>query len=298
MPFFLRVCFFLIILSVSAWAEEPYSFEYELDPYYSNISAYFSLTNTPIPNVGERAEITIYKDMLLRSYLPRYILFEASINPLPILGVVVKSNLRDFYDWSEVSGSFNLVQSVTLGFEEPYAFSVFIGDVVNFVKPGEKTKSSNKGYMGYLVSAGNYHIKNNELIKDDWYEFEWKIKGDREFTDNSTHWSFRIGAKVHENPNITDVLYISLRRSRTDFRASPYSIFENSGFEYTYDMSSKGFAPVRHYFLVDKKWPLKRVKTAFSVAVGFILNKGRKYTGPLSEEEDSFQIIVRPNIEF
>ena len=286
----------------TAFAEEnarPYSLEYELDPYYSSVSIYISLTNAPIPDVGEKAEVEIYKDMLLRSYLPRFILFEASVNPLPVLGVAVKSNMRDFYDWSEVSGSFNLVQAVTAGFEEPYAFSVFLGDVVNFVRPGEEVKSSNKGYMGYLVSAGNYHIKENELVRDDWYEFEWKIKGDREFASLSTHWSFRIGAKVHENNEITDVLYVSLRRSRVDFEASPYAIFENSGFEYTYDMSSRSLAPVRHYFLVDKKWPLKSVKAALSVALGFVYDTDRKYSGSLNESKgSSFQIILRPNIEF
>ncbi|MDP2167610.1 MAG: hypothetical protein Q8J64_04680 [Thermodesulfovibrionales bacterium] len=275
-------------------------YELELDPYYTSFGVYVSLTNAPIPDVGEKNELEIYKDLLFSSYLPRYFVVEASVNPLPNLGVIIKRSYRDFYERSEVSGSFNPIQAVTAGFEEPYAFSLFFGSVVNYRKAGEGRKAGNKGYMGYLISTGNYHIKNNETIRDDWYEFEWKVKGDRVLPAGSMRWSFRVGAKVHENPEISDVLYVSLRRSRVDYQASAYSIMKNSGFEYTYDMDSGDFGAVRHLFLVDKKWPLKRLKTAFSVVVGFVWDADRKYKGSLNEKDrgDNFQVIVRPNIEF
>jgi hypothetical protein len=275
--------------------------EYELrfDPYYSSINMFASLTDKPIPDAGEKGELEIYKDLFLSSYIPRFIVLEASLNPLPVLGVMVKSNLEDVYEKSDISESLNLVQAVTAGFEEPYAFSVFLGNVVNFTKPGEK-KGGNKGYIGYLFSFGDYHIKENELIRDDWYEIEWKIKGDRDSSEKSIHWSFRVGLKIHDKNEIADTVYLSLRRSRLDYTASAHSLLKNSGFQYTFDMDKGNFEGLRHYFFVNKKWPLKSMRAAFTLDLGFIWDSKNKYSGDLIAEDtgDYFQLIIRPNIEF
>ncbi|MFZ3071903.1 MAG: hypothetical protein WA162_01525, partial [Thermodesulfobacteriota bacterium] len=191
------------------------------------------------------------------------------------------------------------IKNVTAGFEEPYALSLFAGNVVKFTKPDEKWKGGNFGYMGYLVSLGNYHIKDNELVRDKWMEVEWKVKGDREFSTHELHWSFRIGAKLHSNSDIADALYVSVRRSHLDFK-NPKSFLKNSGIEYTYDMGIKTFEPLKHYFTIDKKWPLKDKKMAFSLVMGFIWEGAEKYTGKLGSDgkENEFTIIIRPNIIF
>lgn len=280
--------------------EKRVSLEFELDAYYSNVGLYISLTEEPIPNIGEKDELEIYKDFLLSPGIPRFVVLEASVNPMPCLGVLIKRNDPELYEDAEISGSFNLIESVTAGFEEPYAFSVFLGDIVSFTKPGQSTLTANKGYVGYLLSAGNYHIKDNKTISDDWYELEWKIKGDRDNPKQSLHWSFRIGGKFHGNSEIADVIYLSLRRSRVDFRASAFSLFHNTGFEYTYAMDSRTLDSVQHTFFVSKKWPSKKLEAAFALDVGFIWESNRKYSGSLREQEDGgkFTVILRPNIEF
>jgi hypothetical protein len=189
---------------------------------------------------------------------------------------------------------------MTAGFEEPHAVSVFFGNVVKFVTPGEDRLYGNKGYMGYLFSTGNYHIKDNVLINDNWYEIEWKVKGDRKTPTSRLNWSFRIGGKLHENTEIRNILYFSVRRSRVDYEASAASILRNSGFEYTLDVSTKNYEAIRHYFFVDKKWPWKKIGTAFSIALGFVWESDKKYSGSLKEKEkrDDFQFILRPNISF
>lgn len=273
--------------------------ELELDAYYTNVSLTLALTKEPIPHLGEGSEFEIYGTLLSRSLSPRFMVLEASINPMPYLGVYIKKNHREFYDDAEISGSFNWIKALTAGFEEPWAGSLFLGNVVDFDVPGRKDIKG-KGYAGFLVSAGNYHIKDNELVKDDWREFEWKIKGDRKSPIKKLSWSFRVGAKLHENPYITDIVYLSFRRSRLDYKIEEASILNNSGFEYTVDMSKSGLHQMRHYFYVDKKWPFKNKKMAFALAAGFVWESARKYTGPLStgRQNDDFQIIVRPNIEF
>jgi hypothetical protein len=202
------------------------------------------------------------------------------------------------YENAQVSGSFNWVQAITAGFEEPYAVSLLAGNVVGFDIPGNRDVKGN-GYSGYLFSAGNYHIKNNTLIHDRWQEIEWKMKGDRRSKVKKLSWSFRVGAKMHSNPDITDIVYLSVRRSRLDYQQEENSVYSNSGFEYTMDLDRKSYSPIRHYFFVEKKWPIRNGQMALALATGFVWESSKKYTGQLADGTGtSYQFLLRPNIEF
>lgn len=272
---------------------------FEPDAYYTNIEFILALTQSPIPRIGEKTESEIYKTLLSRAaILPQFLVFEASVNPLPYLGVYIKKNEEDFYDSAEISGSVNWIQALTAGFEEPYAVSLLAGNVVGF-DVVENKDVKGLGYSGYLYSAGNYHIRNNTLIKDRWQEIEWKIKGDRKSPVKKLSWSFRIGGKFHGNPNITDIMYFRFRRSRLDYKSGESSLLNNSGFEYSVDLGQRTFRPMRHYFFVDKKWPLESRQVAFTLALGLIWEAAGKYTGELETGEGkNFQFLLRPNIEF
>ncbi len=273
---------------------------FEPDAYYTDVDLILSLTKAPIPQLGELTEMEIYYNLLSQAaLLPQFLVFEASVNPLPYFGTYVKEHDPQFYDDAQISGSFNWVKALTAGFEEPWAFSVLAGNVANFYEVDHKD-TKGLGYSGYLFSFGNYHVKDNELIKDDWSEFEWKMKGDRKSPVKKLSWSFRVGAKLHGHPDITDIIYLSVRRSRVDYQQARYAFFKNSGFEYTFDMDRRTFSAIRHYFFVDKKWPLQNRQIAFSLALGFVWESAKKYTGALAagRDKDDFQFILRPNIEF
>lgn len=278
---------------------QRFSFVFEPDAYYTDIDLIIALTNAPIPHLGEKAESDIYRTLMSRSFMPRFLVLEASVNPMPYLGTYLKEHNPGFYQDANISGNFNWIKALTAGFEEPYAASVFAGNVVDFDVPGNKDVKG-KGYIGYLVSTGNYHIKDNALFKDRWWEFEWKIKGDSKSPVKKLSWSFRIGAKQHGNPDITDIIYLSFRRSRVDYQFEDDPLFNNSGFEYSVDMQQRTLSAIRHYFFVDKKWPLENRRIALSLAVGFVWESAKKYTGVLAagREKDDFQFILRPNIEF
>ena len=283
--------------------KKRFEWEFDLDAYYTYIDLIGNLTDQPIPDAGEKTELEIYKDLFLSSYWPRFFILEASINPMPCLGVLIKDNAESFYEDSELGTDFNLIKAITAGFEEPWAFSLVLGDVVTFTKPGaKKRKEGNYGFMGYLASVGNYHIKDNELFRDDWYELEWKVKGDREYPHQKLKWSFRIGGKFHDNPDIADVYYVGVKRDRLDSKASAKSILKNSGIEYKVDWDSDTFEFVRHEFTVNKKWPFKEKKMGLrglKLILGIIWESNKRYTGSLREEDaDNFQVLIQPNIEF
>lgn len=284
--------------------------DYSLDAYYTSGGMIINFTEKPIANLGEESEAKVYQHLLLHPFVPRYAILEASVNPMPVAGVLVRENANDFYQRAQVGGeSFNLIRSATRGFQEPYALSLFLGNVVRYkplarnAEEREKNKASgyqsSLGYSGYLVSYGSHHIKDNELFEDHWVEFELKVKGDQLFTLQKLKWDYKIGVKLHDNVNISDVAFIGVKRNRLDYIADAWSFLANSGFEYRIDFKLSNMKPVRQYFEVNKKWPVKTA-AAFTLALGFTWESESLYTGPLDNYPggEHFQILLRPNIEF
>jgi hypothetical protein len=234
-----------------------------------------------------------------QALMPRFLVLEARVNPMPNLGTCLKDREPQFYDNAQISGSFNRVKALTARLEEPCASSIFAGNVVDFDVPGNEDVRG-KDHPGCLCSTGNYHIKDNEFVTGRWWEFGWKIKGDRKSPAQKLCWGFRIGAKLHGDPDITDIVCVSFRRSMLNCRTMGHSFFTNSGFEYSLDRDRRTFSTIRHYFFVDKKWPFENRQIAFSPAAGCVWESKIKYMGALAagREKDDFQIILRPNIEF
>jgi hypothetical protein len=284
--------------------------DYTLDAYYTSGGMIINFTDKPIPNLGEESEAKVYQHLLIRPFVPRYAILEASVNPMPVAGVLLRENANELYQRAQVGGeSFNLIRSATRGFQEPYAVSLFLGNVVRYRPlmrtPEEREKNkasgyqSSLGYSGYLISYGTHHIKDNELFQDNWVELELKVKGDQLFTLQKLRWDYKIGVKLHDNPFISDVFVIGIRRNRLDYMADIWSFLANSGYEYRIDFKLANLKPVRQYFELNKKWPVKTA-VAFSLAVGFTWESESLYSGPLDNYPggEHFQVLLRPNIEF
>jgi hypothetical protein len=110
-------------------------------------------------------------------------------------------------------------------------------------------------------------------------------------------WSFRIGAKLHDNADITDTAYLALRRSRVDYLGGPF-LLANSGIEYRLDLSLAG-KPVRQLLVVDKKLPLGTGRWALVFGVGALWESSAAYTGALAADHaPGWQLLVRPNLVF
>lgn len=275
-------------------------FVWELDPYYSEVSVHFPLTNAPIPEITGVNEFEVYRKLFFDSLIPRYILVEAAVFPMPLLGVALKEYQRDFYRGFNVGSSdLNLLEAVTAGFQEPYSLSILLGDMVSFVKPGEQKVSSNKGYMGYMFSYSNQHIKQNSMIPDHSLEIEWKMKGERNYKEDKLSWSFRVGSKLHSNPDISDTLYAGIRRQSLDFSADYLSFLKNGTIDFRWDFSKKDGRILRQEYVIGKKFPIKKWGVALKFDVGVIWEDSTMYSGTLrSADPDNLKAVIRPNIEF
>lgn len=272
--------------------------EHELDPYYTNVAYYQTLDDSPIPELGKRSEAQVYRDLFLRSYFPRFILVEASINPLPLLGVYLKSeDGAGIYDGMKVTQDLNLVEIATAGFEEPYAISLFLGNIVKYdAANGSDTKS--KGFMGYLVSYGHLHIRNNQLIDDRWIEFEWKLKGDQVLSDLQLSWSFRTGFKNHDNPYVTDEFYVAVKRERIQEHGDIFSWVKNGGIELKLRIDQGTGATIGQQLIIDKKIPIRSKGWILSLGIGLIRDTTRKYSGPLLIDKNTTSFVLRPSLSF
>jgi hypothetical protein len=275
-------------------------FGYELDLYYTDISVEIPLTDKPMPNGGFLSEREVYYRLFKESLHPQLLLLEASVYPMPVLGTYIKEHSPDTYDKFTIgSGDINVLDGLTAGFQEPAAVSVFVGSGMKFNRDDKISKGVNKGYMGYLVSFGSKHIHQNVLIDDDWWEFEWKLKGERAFEDEDLTWSFRVGAKTQGNPDIADTLYFGSRRTNLDYKSSWLSWLKNTSFDWMTELSQQNLAFLRQELVVGKRFPMKDKKWAFSLDVGLIYEKDNKYTGVLFDPTaDNLTIVFRPNIVF
>jgi len=273
---------------------------WEFDPYYTDVDLNIPLTDKPIPTITSSSEAVIYRELIKGSAIPRYMLLEASIYPMPILGTYLKGHQQGLYKEGQIGkGGINFFESATAGFQEPWAVSAFFGNIANLVRPGETRTGSNLGYTGYLISGGAKHIKSNVLIDDNWYELEWKIKGKRDFPGEKLNWSFRFGWKFHNNPDITDVTYFSIHRSNLDSRAPFLAWLKNSSLDLKVQFSQHVTHAVREEFTIGKKYPLNEKGLSASLDIGFIWESPDEYRGLLRDRDTStLTLVLRPSIEF
>lgn len=272
----------------------------ELDPYYTDLDINIPLTEKPIPTITSDSETEIYRELTKGSLIPRFMLLEASVYPMPVLGAYIKRHTPGLYSQGEIGHSgVNIFESITAGFQEPYAFSVFFGNVARLVRPNEKLVEDNMGYSGYLVSVGNKHIKDNTLISDNWMELEWKIKGKFDYPGRKVDWSFRIGARKNSNPYIVDQVYISIQRSNLDFHAPFLNWIANSNLDMKLFFSQYGGKVVREEYVVGKKYPVTRYRFSPTLDFGLIWDSPGSYTGPLQTKSVStWTLVFRPSVEF
>lgn len=273
---------------------------WEFDPYYSDVGINIPLTEKPIPTIQSTSESVIYGELIQGSLIPRYMLVEASVYPMPLLGTYLKANQPGFYSGGRIAQTgVNVIESATAGFQEPWAVSAFFGNIAKIVRPGERRIGSNVGYTGYLLSAGSKHIKSNDLIDDHWLEVEWKIKGKVDYPDEKLGWSFRVGGKFHDNPNITDVVYVNLFRSNLNAHFPFLSWISNSTLEVKLFFSEATAHLVRQEYVVGKKYPKIGWSYTPTLDVGVVWSSPEEYSGILrTNDSNTVTLVFRPSVEF
>lgn len=272
----------------------------EIDPYYSNIGYNIPLTEKPVPTITSDSETVIYRELITGSLIPRYMTLEASVYPMPVLGTYLKAHQRGLYDSAGIGDSgLNLIESLTAGFQEPWALSAFFGNVAKLRRPGAVGGGENYGYSGYLLNIGAKHIRDNVLVDDDWAEFELKIKGKLDYPGRKLSWSLRGGVKAHSNSEVNDIYYLAASRNHTEIDLPYLGWLENASVEMRLHFLQRDSKPVRAELITGKKFPSPRMGIIPALNVGFVWNSPDEYSGRLRvTDSNRLTFILRPSFEF
>lgn len=277
-------------------------YEVWLDPYYTAANVTRTLSDEPIPRLDTEEEGGVYWWLMRRLPFPRDVLLEASVNPLPVGGWVLRRSAPGAWKDATV-GDANLVEAATTGFPEPWAVSVFLGNVVNLVSGDDSARIHGIGYSGFLLSWGAWHLMENRMVRDDWFEGEIKLKGDDvRRSERKLGWSFRLGWREHLNPDVHDALYAAISRKRTDFNVSGLDPFRNSSLETRIDFDRAdlpALSPLRWGAVAGKTFPARNGKWAFTLAVGATRELRTGYDGDLRQRAPrGWSLVLRPNVEW
>lgn len=281
----------------------------EFSPYYMPLGWCIPLTGKPIEMINPESEAKVYSRLLLGALTPRFIVVEVSTYPMPLLGVGIRKWAPDFYDRMTLFEGFNLIESLTTSmFREPWAASLFLGNLINFTVAKKNSSITNnskdrapylgKGYSGLLVSYGNRHIQNNLLLVDHWLEVELKLKGEHSQADRTMSWSYRIGGRYHSHKNIFSYVYLGFKRENSDYSQYRFTLLENSFLDL-----SASFIPETKQFMsmqlvIGKKFPIRgtRLMPELNIGVAYYFNS--RYKDALIAEDEQVELVISPMINF
>lgn len=285
--------------------------EMEFEMYYMPLGWYIPFTASAMEKVTLTEEYIIYKHLISNLFSPRFVVLEASTYPMPVLGLLSRKYTPGFYNSAKITKNFNLIESITSsGFKEPWAFSLFIGDIIKFarIQKDEKETSLNKkgidydgkGYSGFLFSYGNYHIKRNELIKSHWLEMEIKIKAQKSSKNQKMYMSYKLGTKLYFNKDIKSLAYIGIKRDRLDYNYYKFSFIKNSLFEFRFDFDIETGDFLELFCIIGKRFPLKQSRIVPGFNIGVVWDLKSLYLDSLEEPgaERKLTFIIRPSVRF
>ena len=292
---------------VLTFGENQTAIDLQLDPFYSAVGYGLSLSDEE-PDLLDASEEEGILSYLIDNFTAwRSARFEISINPLPLVGVSVKSYARDFYNKMALMPEFNIVESLTEGFPDPGAFSIFLGNKV-FLVDYDIEELKGFGYGGLLLNMGYYHILRNTLIDDFWMEAEAKVKVSMLSEERENGSSYRVGFRAHSrSPEIRNAVYIGFKRDRTDRDYFGWSPLKNSEIDFRLDVNTVTWEVSQFQTIIGKKVPSEDGEYVYSLSLGFLMQRPQAYGESLQElfaegregvTGAVYTFLVRPNIIF
>jgi hypothetical protein len=283
------------------------------DIYKPFASIYFNLNRMQKPVALQKGgEGEIYLRLGRRLIFPGYLLFQITGYPLSALSSYLETDYYNTYNRFNLYSDLNILRSVGVGFEEPYAFSVFLGNILYLAYQdslANRLKQSGSALGGFLISTGKHQIYNNIYLHNSWYQIELMLVGNlNEPKRRKILWNFRIGAKFHQNEFLRDMFTLSIEHSHTDWRSTGWSLVKNSIFKYQAHLpiplyEDKTHA-ASHLIFYGKKFPVNLYHTRVLLVLGFGIRWEwiRFYDHNLArfDPDPKSQLIwlIQPNVEF
>jgi hypothetical protein len=288
-------------------------------PYRTYSSLYFNfLRNDPIEVMNPKQEYRVFTRLLEKIYAPHYFLLQGTIYPAATMSSFIETDNPRFFKRFKTYFDLNLLRAVGGGYEEPYAVSVFLGNLIFFSRENildtltcTERRQTGSALGGFLISGGQWHIQDNIRIADWWYEIMLMLGGSlNETSIRRIEWNFRTGLKFHQNPLPADVAVVTIQRDHSEWKYRGWSLKRNSSFKYIChfpigkDARHLPFTS-RHYFIFSKKYPLPKpifgINFLFKFGLGvdweYIKEFDRQPRTFNSQETSSLSWVIQPNID-
>ena len=286
------------------------------DIYKPYASIFINLKRYERPTIIQSGEETyIYSKLIRQLYLPKFALFQTTLYQLSTLSTYLETDYPQIFNRFNTYFDLNLIRSISSGYEEPYSFSLFLGNIVllGFAshKNGEQKllKQSGSALAGFLISTGNHQICDNIYLTDRWYQYEFMLVGDlKEKNIRRILWNFRVGLKHHQNKIFRNVFLFSVKRSHSTWEKTGFSLIKNSVFRYkSYVPTSFSDNPplfVYHCLSYGKKVLIKLFNKKMFLVLGggirweWIYRFDRNQNKFESKPGGNLVWLFQPNIEF
>lgn len=286
------------------------------DIYRPYLSIYGNFRKNTKPNIikqGDESKIYSYLGKQILS--PKFVLLQTTFYQLSALSSYLETDEQNHFNRFNSVGGINLLSSVGMGNEEPYAFSLFLGNIA-FLSYRQKNKQgkmqqsqSGSALAGFGLNFGYHQIFDNIYFPDNWYQPEIILIGNlKENYVRKISWNFRVGAKFHSNKILRDAYSFTIERNHATFKKIGFSLSQNSKLKYkiSVPVSFKNSPPFLIYMLFSygKKFPFKffNRKMFFVFGAGINWQWGYFYNRTINKFEDTpskkITWLIQPNIEF
>lgn len=281
--------------------------EFSVSPYVATAEVVGPLEERGIPYVkSDRREDHYYWRVLRHMLVPRFWILGLDVKPVAAAGVLAKEFAPGLYDDAEVAPGLNLVQSVSEGWTDPGALTLFVGDALDVVDDGGGIVG--RGRAGLALSMGFGHIVSNVIYPDLWVEPSVRLAGELVSTSRDMEWNFVVGMRFHTSRDVRNVLFCEIVRNRIDRHYYGWHPLRNTSLEYRLDLSPVllfktgelyGDGTVNHSLLAGKRWPVRGGKNTLGLKLGAEYQWSNGYSGRVKRAaEPGWTFLMRPMFSF
>jgi hypothetical protein len=181
-------------------------------------------------------------------------------------------------------------------YEQPYSFSLFLGDILPFKSAQGQSGSAIMGHVFTIGGKRNIKIK---AQNDKWFQYSYKIKGSNSTDLTEKKWKFELGYLYHENKLFFNAFIFEVVRDFTTKNSD--EILANLKIEYSFNIPTsivKEASGIKRFttfqkIIIGRNFPFSTFTLKIDAGVKWELYK-QSNGSPFSETA----FIVGPNISW